>query len=69
LDHNEWLVFFIGSENEDPDLTGLSLAVAKFHNSGNWLGCVGVLGPKRMPYLRAMQMMRYAGEAIANRTI
>jgi len=61
----EWIFFFIGREMEDPDLANLTAILAKIHNREDCLGCVGVLGPKRMPYLRSLQILSSAREQIA----
>ncbi|MDJ0836166.1 MAG: heat-inducible transcriptional repressor HrcA [Acidobacteriota bacterium] len=53
-------VFFIGGEMEDPDLEELTIAMAKINRGNHIIGCVGVLGPKRMPYLKSWQMLSYA---------
>lgn len=61
-------IFFIGGEMNDPDLDHFSLALAKIKNFDDWLGCIGVLGPKRMPYLDSLQMLSFAKENMAKQT-
>lgn len=61
------MMFLIGHEMRDPDLSHLSLALAKFRVGQHWLGCVGALGPRRMPYLRSMQLLHFAHTCIASR--
>lgn len=62
---HDWIVFNIGGEMGDPDLNHLTLVLAKFRNRSDWLGCVGVVGPKRMPYLKSLQMLSFAKDQIA----
>ncbi len=64
---NEWIVFFIGGEISDPILHELTVVLSKVKSRREELGCVGVLGPKRMPYLRSLQIMAYAKENVARR--
>lgn len=59
---DEWVLFFIGTEMEDPELEGLTIALGKFQNGEDWVGCVGAVGPKRMPYLHSLQIFRHAQE-------
>ena len=60
-----WIVFNIGGEMGHPDLEDLTMVLAKFRHRLDWLGCVGVIGPKRMPYLRSLQMLTFAKDQIA----
>lgn len=64
---HEWVMFFIGSEMADPDLDNLTIVLAKMSTNQSDLGCVGVVGPKRLPYLRSMQILSVAKDAIAMR--
>ena len=61
---DEWVMFFIGAEMKDPELEGLAVTLAKFRTRDDWIGCVGTLGPKRMPYLHALQILRHAQECM-----
>jgi len=65
-EQRKWLFFFIGGEIGEPDLDGFTVAVAKMENQQNTLGCIGVLGPKRMPYLRSLQLLSQAKEELAS---
>ena len=65
----EWIFFFIGEEMEDPELANLTAILAKIHNREDCLGCVGILGPKRLPYLRSLQILSFAREQIAARSL
>ena len=62
---DQWLMFFIGEELPDPDLDYLTVILAKIRNERDVLGCVGILGPKRMPYQRALQYLSCAKENVA----
>lgn len=63
--HSDWIVFNIGTEMGQPDLDHLTLVLARFRNKMDWLGCVGVVGPKRMPYLKSLQMLQFAKNHLA----
>lgn len=58
--------FFIGGEMGDPKLDSLAVILAKFRHKTDWIGCVGAVGPKRLPYLRALQMFHQGQETVAN---
>jgi len=60
LDRDALVLFLIGAELEDPELKDLTIALAKITHQNNCIGCVGVLGPKRMPYLKSLQMLSFA---------
>lgn len=61
-EESKWLMFFIGGEMNDPELENMTLVLSKFHTRDEVIGCVGALGPKRMPYLYSLQMFRFAQE-------
>lgn len=60
------ILILIGSEMADPDLENLSVLVTKISNQGDWIGCVGILGPKRMPYLTCLQLFSHARYRISS---
>lgn len=60
-----WIVYYIGEEMKDPDLEAFTMVLAKFSHEGRGLGCVGVLGPKRMPYLKSLQMLSHVHQRLA----
>ena len=66
--HN-WLMFFIGKELAEPDMDNLTMAVARLDTQDSTLGCVGVIGPKRMPYPESLKMLSYAREKLAARAL
>ena len=54
----------IGGEHQDPQLRGCSLVVAKY-GDGARRGAVGVIGPTRMHYSRAINVVDGAAAAVA----
>ena len=62
---NNWILFFIGGEMKDPELEHLAVVLAKMVRRNQTVGCVGVMGPKRMPYLRSLQILSSAREMLA----
>lgn len=54
----------IGGEHHDPQLRGCSLVVAKY-GDGARRGAVGVIGPTRMHYSRAISVVDGAAAAVA----
>lgn len=67
LEEDAALVFYIGNEMKAPRLQQLTLALVKISHADHLIGAVGLLGPKRMPYLKALQMLSYAREQVAAR--
>ncbi len=57
------LTVVIGAEHLDPSLRPFSL-VASTYNDGTRLGTVGVIGPTRMRYSRAIAMVDGAAQAV-----
>jgi heat-inducible transcriptional repressor len=58
------LTVVIGAEHTDPDLRPFSL-VASTYSDGQGTGSVGVIGPTRMRYSRAIAMVDGAAQAIS----
>ena len=62
----------IGSENSEPELRPMSLVMANYSNEENPVGALGVLGPMRMEYARAVSLVdaiaRACTEALRERT-
>jgi len=50
---------FIGGENEWDDMKDVSLVVARYGQEGKIGGVLGVVGPTRMQYGRAIAVVRY----------
>jgi len=47
----------IGSENPHPDLAGCTLVAASYGTGGRTLGTLGIIGPTRMEYARAIALV------------
>jgi heat-inducible transcriptional repressor len=57
------LLVIIGTEHSAPDLSEVSL-VATTYSDGDRLGAIGVIGPTRMKYSRAISIVDSAGRAV-----
>ncbi len=62
---NEGLTIMIGKENEDEKLSNYSL-VAKEYNLGDVKGTIGIIGPKRMEYSKAIAAVVYIAQELSN---
>ena len=60
---NDELRIVIGSEHHEPDLQRLSVVVTAY-SDGYGTGAVGVIGPTRMPYSRAINAVESLSKAI-----
>ena len=49
----------IGQENRDEALQDLSIVIGNYCSSGESRGVIGVVGPRRMDYLRAISSVQY----------
>ena len=58
------LAVVIGAEHADPDLRACSVVVASYHD-GARRGAVGIIGPTRMQYSRAINVVDGAAMAVA----
>ena len=58
------LTVVIGAEHPDPDLRSFSL-IASTYDDGSGTGTVGVIGPTRMRYSRAIDVVDGAAQAVA----
>lgn len=56
---------FIGTENRPEEMHGVSLILAPYGIPGRALGVVGVLGPTRMPYPRAVGSVRFVATLLS----
>ena len=61
LDH-EKVVVKIGSEIKPAELEGLSFVASSYKVNGETLGALGLLGPTRMNYPRAISAVKYIAE-------
>ncbi len=50
---------FIGQEITDPIYHDLSICITRVGSANKHLGFIGVLGPRRMPYLASYQLLSY----------
>jgi heat-inducible transcriptional repressor len=57
------LTVVIGSENTSPDLHPFSLVISTYHD-GSRTGTVGVIGPTRMRYRRAISVVEGVSQAV-----
>lgn len=55
----EGVQVFIGGEGEHEDLRQFSVVVSRYGAAGGGIGMLGVLGPTRMEYGRAVAVVRY----------
>ncbi len=62
-----WLTVCIGKEMATPAMEALTLVLARFRNQQDWMGGVGVLGPKRLAYRRTLQILSLANDRVAQR--
>lgn len=60
------LTVTIGEENKSERMKDCSLITASYHMSGELLGTVAVLGPRRMNYDKTMALLSYMNENLAN---
>jgi heat-inducible transcriptional repressor len=58
------LTIVIGSENHSPDLQRFSLVVSTY-SGGSGNGAVGVIGPRRMRYSRAIHAVESLSRTIS----
>lgn len=62
-----WVTVYIGKEMAAPAMEALTLILARFRNQQDWMGGVGVLGPKRLAYRRTLQILSLANDRVAQR--
>ena len=55
----------IGPENSLPELSDCSILTATYHAGGQSKGTLGIIGPTRMNYSRAISVLRYMGMALS----
>lgn len=55
----------IGPENTLPELSDCSILTATYHAGGQSKGTLGIIGPTRMNYSRAISVLRYMGMALS----
>ncbi|MGK7345313.1 MAG: heat-inducible transcriptional repressor HrcA [Candidatus Nitrospinota bacterium M3_3B_026] len=63
----EGVNFIIGSESEIDELADFSFVTHTFSGAAGALGAVGIIGPKRMNYGRAVSLVTYAARQVSLR--
>lgn len=61
---NEGILTAIGTENLDPQLHGLSVVATSYEIDSTKVGMLGIIGPTRMDYDRAMALVGYVSELL-----
>jgi heat-inducible transcriptional repressor len=64
LRESDGVQVIIGGENEWDDMKDVSLVVARYGQEGRIGGLLGVLGPTRMQYGRAIAVVRYMSQVM-----
>ncbi|NLC56339.1 MAG: heat-inducible transcription repressor HrcA [Armatimonadetes bacterium] len=62
--YNEGARVIIGSESGDPRMQPCSLIAARYTVLGRYVGSVGVLGPTRMDYDRALPAVQFMAQSL-----
>lgn len=57
---------FIGSENKDPELKGVTLISSPYKYGDQSVGTVGILGPTRMEYGRIIPLVDHIAKVVSN---
>jgi heat-inducible transcriptional repressor len=55
----------IGKENPDADLATCSLVASPYHSGERVMGTVGIVGPTRMEYARAIALVDYLAQVLS----
>jgi len=64
MGHARGVQVIIGGEGEWEDMEGYSIVLAQYGDVERASGALGVLGPLRMPYRRAVSAVRYISEVL-----
>ena len=64
LRQSDGVQVIIGGENEWDDMKDVSLVVARYGQEGKVSGLLGVIGPTRMQYGRAIAVVRYMAQVM-----
>lgn len=59
INREDGVIITIGTENEDLDMPDCSLITATYHINGEFVGKLGVIGPKRMNYDKITSIISY----------
>ncbi len=57
-------VTFIGAENKQEALRGVSVVLCRYGVAGEAQGVIGLVGPTRMAYSRALPVIKYAADSL-----
>jgi heat-inducible transcriptional repressor len=61
---NEGIITAIGSEHGDPHMSGLSVVATSYRLDSAKVGVLGIIGPTRMDYERAMALVGYVADLL-----
>lgn len=61
------LVVRIGSENQDESLREMTVITAPYSISGNIVGAIGIMGPKRMDYPGIISTLKEISDRLSNK--
>lgn len=64
-DDDQRLVIKIGGENKCQDVQECSIITATYHVNGQVLGKIGLLGPTRMEYAKAVTMVEFVANSLS----
>ena len=59
----------IGSENTYEEIQDCSLVISNFKINGRNMGSLGIIGPRRMPYAKAISTVSYMARILSERTV
>lgn len=65
-DQENGIVIKIGTENRHESMKGCSLVTATYHRQGKVIGNIGLLGPTRMEYSRAVSILELVTYALTD---
>jgi heat-inducible transcriptional repressor len=57
---------FIGTEHQQPDMREISVVLARYGVDDDIVGVLGVVGPTRMPYSRAIATVKYIATVMSD---
>lgn len=63
---NDGVQVVIGAENREDAMKGCSMLITQYGIPGEINGALGVIGPTRMPYGRAISAVRYIGSLMSD---
>ncbi|MDD4689234.1 MAG: heat-inducible transcriptional repressor HrcA [Eubacteriales bacterium] len=66
LSTNKDIQVFIGSENLVNEMRDCSVVLSHYHIHDHQFGAIGIIGPKRMDYAKAVSMLEYFTKQLAS---